>query len=149
MNSFLIFPLFYYYELEIEIPINRRRQVILKRMFGDISFHIRAQPFHQLSVGYCSIFMKCRDCFIMISILKSNYGLTKILPHFPIVNEWASLELNLEGLKSAGTEKLPPTTHFFLPRRWLRNLESSLVLVGTFLPNWWVKETESGILSNT
>ena len=26
-------------------------------------------------------------------------------------------------------EKLPPTYSFFLPRRWLRNLESSLVLI--------------------
>lgn len=69
----------------------------------------------------------------MTSVLKSNDGLAKTLPHFPIhnVNECVSWGLNHpdESLLSARREKLPPTIHFFLPRRLLRNLESSLVLV--------------------
>lgn len=67
------------------------------------------------------MFKKRRDCFAMISVLKSNYGLARTLPHFSIVNEWVSLgqkhpSESLDrslGIPRESFKATPPTFHMF------------------------------------
>lgn len=117
--------LFDYHKLETKIPINCRRRVILKRMFRDYFFsHIEFNLFINFPFGTTQ-YSRNVEPFCNSEDFKSNYGLAKTLPHFPTVNEWVSLGLNHphESLPSVGREELP--------RRWLRNLGRSLVLVGS------------------